>query len=554
MRNQSAAFNRLAVKLFFACLRDRSSTIPVVLILLIPIRSILSLDSPQMKQCRNRETRVKPFVLVNIILTMMLTAVGQLLSSSDAHGANGHHFPQMPAVKENHAFSHPPTLSCQQVFAEVTYSSVLQKANEHINRLGMDESKNRNVYSVTFGKDIQRLLLNTRTPADYIKTLQFIEELSALPVTISYNHGSYISRSTLGEAFIYEMTEVDFVKPLLQIQNQLTTQARQDIISQLEQWKAFDTTGDISSTYIKTGWKEIFEPIYTLFQPERILTYIENISSQQEFLKEKSKSFQFGLSLRTVSNQLPAAIKMQAKQKISELVYSDYEERWEDDKNQRRNREIVHRLIYNDEFRDLLNQLKRKSSVSTEVLVNAIDEYWAKVHHYPTQHNRPNYSFQRVLDVAKAIQTSPFAPYLENEYVLLFGSFTNGKANLQTSDIDLHPSSNIVQQFLDNQLTYKYHDATINPHSEHSKLTPTDAALKMSKRLVRTEQAIAQILKRSAYKPSELLGIIPNDDPFFAIPTLGFYNPLILKVTTTKMSLFIVDAFDSGKVFEIEIQ
>jgi hypothetical protein len=153
----------------------------------------------------------------------------------------------------------------------------------------------------------------------------------------------------------------------------------------------------------------------------------------------------------------------------------------------------------------------------------------------------------------KAIQKSSIAPYFKDDYVLLYGSFANGKADIQDSDIDLHPGPKFLQQYLNNRLTSKYNKPEKDPHSEYSTIIPTAESIEMSERLLKTEQILAQLTSRSSYDPSQFMTIVPSNGSFFKIQNLGYYNSLIVKVTHSQLSLYIVDTFGSGQIFEVII-
>ena len=188
-----------------------------------------------------------------------------------------------------------------------------------------------------------------------------------------------------------------------------------------------------------------------------------------------------------------------------------------------------------------------------ETLVKIVDSYWNRINIFP-QGNRGNYSFRQVLAVAKALRQSSLIPYFRNDYVIMYGSFVNGKANLQHSDIDLHLGPQFLQEFLKNQLTSAYHDSTRDTDSQYSKIIPTAQALEMSKHLINTEKSIARIIGRSAYDPSQLLTVVPQEDSLFEVQNLGYYNSLVLKITPEQITLLIVDTFGGQNVFRLVIK
>lgn len=316
-------------------------------------------------------------------------------------------------------------------------------------------------------------------------------------------------------------------------------------------------------------------PLLLMLQPSKVMTFLNGIKKHSntengsfQLLAEGIHEFSFvNPSLHYVLSRLPQHLKNQALQKIqNEMAKIDLENeqlKMENgvfhqpvSRNYRRNLEVVLRMITSAEIKILEKDLRRNQISSTE----ALDKYFVEIYKVVGP-KRGGYSSRTVFTAAKIVQKH-FSGFLtdKNKYIDLYGSFVNGKAAFNTSDIDMKISESLFYELFkhsyravkgDNfQLFFadfiKEQRGNISPELKEFWEAYKSAETNLAK----------EVFQRQPKHESELLAMLYPPVPFKDEPgDSRWYNSLTIRIYADKIELHISDLMSpSHPKYEKEIK
>ncbi len=387
----------------------------------------------------------------------------------------------------------------------------------------------------------QRHIQAIRTPKDYFRFLQFLESLRVRPLSGKYDVTGFKRERILLEI----LRQVDWVSPLIRFREQLTDRERGLL---MEQGRRLTQEVPYFHESIENAWNSL-QVVYRLaLQPETVSEFIHSVSSTENF--RSNSTFQFSLSGRAALLALPQSLFSKARLALREELSTEYRKfATERQKERRRNLEAVQHFLYSNPFRHLVYKLKSKQQIPAENLISLVDQYWLHSTSVQREMGYGGYSFQKVLDVAQLIQKNMRSEMADGS-IVLYGSFSNGKARLEASDVDAYPDGSLRKRIADGiQGAYQVDKAYANSRggeASHSIKLLSDA-------LIQTENAIAAYLERTVKRPAELFALaqIPEGSPlkqFYESGQALFYNPIAVRIFADHLELEIYDSIQNQKI------
>ncbi len=337
------------------------------------------------------------------------------------------------------------------------------------------------------------------------------------------------------------------------------------------------------------GVENYFRVLDLLFTPEKLPQVIDSLIKYKTFLsksyidqfifRDKAESFEINAMFLSVIGQFPPSqiealrkplLERFYRIKIDETKVRTSMEEW--DKNvEKRNIEFMLHIFNAAHIEGLKSQLKENPHISADVLSAIMDRFYQESYQakeFEVDHPRGDYSFRKVIELAKQIQKSPLAAQLtEGNYVQIFGSFPNGKAGKNHSDIDIQLSpalaskvAELVREYLSSPF-----GAMIAAEMELLmvlKWIKKPSAVEFMSLWTKTERQLASVLGRplDSFKETELMTLGPNIPPSmrkkhipFGLTTFGPYNPLVVKISAEKIHLQYYETVRGWETIEVEI-
>ncbi len=316
-------------------------------------------------------------------------------------------------------------------------------------------------------------------------------------------------------------------------------------------------------------------PLHFYFNPKNILLFFHQIKKISEYGLNIADAYSGTYGLRSFNQtfssaieKLPSKIQHQAQNEImrqmSTITLNEEQMSMKNGKLQtpnsrlyRRNLETIASLLTRESIEILKNKLG-KSNLGRDQIVAAVDEYYLRIGKLLSS-ERGNYSFTKVLQAGEIIQKKLFE-FLKTDlqYISVYGSFTNGKASLKISDIDIKFSTELLLA-----ITQKT-EAEVNksPFSlffaDMVKRDLTNLPydfLKFWKNYEEAEIELGEkVLGRSPIQSSELLATLyPPRDYSNNSFDVRWYNPLVLKITRDHIILQLVDLPGDLSLTEISV-
>lgn len=319
------------------------------------------------------------------------------------------------------------------------------------------------------------------------------------------------------------------------------------------------------------------EPVLLEIRPETLFRFIEELPqyAQKKLLLKTIFSGVYGLSavgpglsdvLSSLSPEMRARALSELKKQFSaidldaeKMASSEFAAKTNELRVHRRNLEVIIHLVLRSELVPVRNAMKSGGIQNTK---QALDNYYSLVHK-TVGPKRGGYAHDIVLRSAQIVQEH-LAPFLgknqasgpgsgKDEWIDLFGSWTNGKAALQVSDVDMKFSSTLLASIM-GRSTWDLQGAPIHLHfaevvtSEGSRATPRLRSLWQAYQ--NAENALAQeIFKRRVEKPSELLSALYPPKPYSNDATdLRWYNPLTVRIYRDRIELRLDDLIEGDTV------
>lgn len=211
----------------------------------------------------------------------------------------------------------------------------------------------------------------------------------------------------------------------------------------------------------------------------------------------------------------------------------------------KRNLELVYALLTLESLRGATEALPGRTDEAA--VASRLNAYFRRNFPDPGT-GRGGYDAGVIFAVARAIQRD-LRDFLDEEsYVVLFGSFPNGKASLSRSDVDVRLSGKMTD-FYARIFGYGASGSLmgywVRPFPPEYR--PDSPHVRFQQALKRAEDAVAAALGREKFDPSELLSIV-NPSPYAAT-----ISPIMVKITRDRLFLQVHDSFGVGVVREIEI-
>ncbi|AFY01903.1 hypothetical protein [Bdellovibrio bacteriovorus] len=353
--------------------------------------------------------------------------------------------------------------------------------------------------------------------------------------------------------FLFLMPQINFVEPLIKMRSSLTTAQKKDLLESIDGFKsAIQESNRVSLHY----WHLQFETMKMALSPKLADAYIKNIPADTALIQ--NTNHYLTISLQRVLETLPTKDAARLTTMLTKGIQKEYKNKDPEMKDRRRNFEALHRIINSATVSKYYSALQGKSSLSKAEASRIVEQFWNEFYQTPTQKRwRSEYSFSLVLKTAAALPQSPLAKHLSPDSVLeIYGSFPNGKADLQKSDFDLHLSRDLarkfIQSFTDRNRNYA------EPFADQFRDQPTgearSAILEFSNDLVATEKRVSEIMGITRYEPSELMTIVPLLDSSFHTPAkINYYNPISLRLEKGRMYLEFHDVIKQRQALKIEL-
>ncbi|MDD4976842.1 MAG: hypothetical protein PHY93_20980 [Bacteriovorax sp.] len=442
--------------------------------------------------------------------------------------------------------SHGLGAECEFLYAKIprSYSSYSEKISifekfihDYLNELGAPSGGTKSISQKEIGPKLEELLKMIKTPEDLENFWSLAERMSKIKYQKFNTWGAEkYSEETFSTDFIYFLGRTDFVQPIETIKSKLSTKQTRELLTIMDRIAEttpidlrLDQSSQIEARHL------IVLPAQMSLKPDRIHKFIEMISEDAKFARGLGENnpyhsnFGFTLSTASALRSIPEKENLEAKKKIIELLQTP-------NKPLRRNYEAVHKVLFESEFQQLLTALKSQKSISAKNVDTLMNDYWTKIG------LSPSYSFQKVRESAQSIQKGPIGKLIGEDSILLCGSLANGKAKLNTSDIDLIATGNFGKAY---EKSF--------PEGEFPKITPfvdKEAATSLVHDILAEENRVAPILNRGIREPGELLSIHPD---IFDPASYMQYNPISVVITKDKFFLRLYDFFGSKNFTDVEI-
>lgn len=294
---------------------------------------------------------------------------------------------------------------------------------------------------------------------------------------------------------------------------------------------------------------------YSTYNPSTITPVLAEIYISQVFTSLKNSMQYFSpftvRLLANLSNDMRTRLnKTLGEEYIKVLNLSekaDADDRAEL-KKKRRNLEFLKRVLNNDVFQEQFSKIE--SGQYTSAIGKRINTY------FKSANFDYRYDFNKVLDIANDLKSSSITDLMEEgDYFILYGSFPNGKMDLRKSDIDLHPSKELLKRENDTfQLwTIFDRDPELETYSNKMKFDEIyKRGIEKTSILKEVENEIAKAMNIEIDRKGSFLSIIANDSDFFDIEKLGVYNPVIIKIYKDQVIVNIVDGLN-GLIVELKV-
>lgn len=342
----------------------------------------------------------------------------------------------------------------------------------------------------------------------------------------------------LGRVTADTFAHLDIVRPLLGARAHFTPAQRDQMVDVLAGLEAIDST-----------WRNVVRPLRVLFEPDLAPTLIppprDNLDLSHEF-----SVFPGEINRGTITAlaNLPEPIRTLLRHNVRDQMMALWRQQGPG-RLVRKNKEIILRALYENEFQDLIHALASAQDQSS--MVRLVDTYWRQFN------PQGNYSFQTVLDVARLVQGSGLTGDDITESMYLYGSFVNGKARFPGSDVDAFLSLKLDRVY---QSAFGVNGSFVTP--THMRPVPFD----LSARFIALEEQIAARLGLGPrfgviprYRPSWLL-VIQNiaesnkvDGLPFSYDEFALHNSFLIRITRHAVYLQIFDAFGTQKLFELRV-
>lgn len=317
------------------------------------------------------------------------------------------------------------------------------------------------------------------------------------------------------------LKEIDFASSLTHFRDDLDANEKSKLLS------------DIASVP-NDRWQSMLPAFQIALEPQFIFSFVDNLPNSS-FINSSEKGV-LGPSFYTAMTALPKTIKKDLASQIAQH-YSNISK---DDeaitqlgrftirgpKVVKRNLEIVYRFLFEHDLKSLIQTLP-SASTKLEMLAS-VNRYISTTTSGLTGGGRGNYDFSLVLNVAKQLQ-SHLQEHLDDRenYIQLYGSFPNGKANLLSSDVDVHLSDRMSEAFL-------------SPYTNFQTV--------FMDLMANAENPIAEALGQLHFEKGKLVTYIVESPSVSAerrhgvINNFAEYNPIVVKILKGQISIQIFDA------------
>lgn len=316
-------------------------------------------------------------------------------------------------------------------------------------------------------------------------------------------------------------------------------------------------------------------PLDFYFYPENIISFFQEFKKLSSYQLNFADAYSgiyglrsFNHTLNTVIQLLPTDIKNLAEQEIKnqmnqinltqELMNMKEGQLYiPNTRLYRRNLETIGALLSRSSLDILKNNIVNQNRTRTEI-TEAVNQYYSQLEKTLTK-ERGQYSFSKVLDAGQIIH-SHLSEFLtkNDEYILVYGSFTNGKASVKHSDIDIKLSNNLLFKLTQksqneiNKSPFSLYFSDLIKREKNS--LPKTFFLFWEKFQLAEIELGNKVFFRTPLQPSELLTILyPPKDFSNNSFDVRWYNPLVLKITKNQIILQLADLSGDLSITEIQI-
>lgn len=310
------------------------------------------------------------------------------------------------------------------------------------------------------------------------------------------------------------------------------------------------------------------------YNPNKIAEFIPLIKrlSKLDFHLAEVYSGHYGLrswnnTFTRVLHNLPAELRSQLQNKIkAEMTSINLNHELMAMKNgqiqvpkirlYRRNLEIFAAQLNRPYLLVLSDQL-RKAGSKAEV-IEAVDRYYSGLKQtLPT--TRGNYSFSKVLTAAEIIRSN-LGEYLSKHggSILMYGSYTNGKASFKTSDIDIKFTEGFFSKIMnrtEQQIQSSPFSLFLNDMVLREKENLSHEFATFWKLYQKAEIELGNnLFGRAPEHPSELLtSLFPPKKDTNDANDVKWYNPLVIRIDATHITIQIADLIGEPILTEFKI-
>ncbi len=409
----------------------------------------------------------------------------------------------------------------------------------------------------------KKIINNLNSPKDINFLLNELQNLAMIQTPKRKDGRADFSNPHWMSLFGRSLAKGNFLEKLMQLKNNFS---KEDIVEFEKQIKELDKKIEtyIYNTWDKRNFKIFLTQCLTVFQSDRIFEYLklvdeynkglEHSSSVNVWALEYDKDLHHHEVYSKDSTKLFLTLPMEIREKGKKQRWTKFLESatkmetalkdWEMvmEKATRRNQEFWLRNFGQDQVDEMFLKLKGLKTVSKEEITKVVDtfykDFYPKGEEFKT--DRGNYSFAKVLDVAKKLQKSKLGMKMKKgDHLLIYGSFPNGKASMKSSDLDVHPNSSFT----------KSHRSDFETWQRGAKDNPI---------FVDTEKEMAKEMGIDRYEAGAVLQMIPDPaqkfgHDFFSKECLGIYNPILVTVTPDSVIVNIVDRIGNNSSLDLQI-
>ncbi|NUM88468.1 MAG: hypothetical protein HUU37_04615 [Bdellovibrionales bacterium] len=397
----------------------------------------------------------------------------------------------------------------------------------------------------SFTAGYEKLFAAIKTPADLLAAWRMLARLAKAEYRIQGEWSAY--EKDFASLLLRDLTKTDSIKP------QSKMAARFNAGEKAELFRILHSIHDgVSNKPLQKGWGDYISTIEILFDPgsvEKFLSRVDGSGYYAQSLADGTPSAAAHRGTITALQGLPDPVRREARERtLAEFRASRLQDDSDLPKAARRNWEFLHRVLSEKEFQEFFRGLGKRTRIGG--LAPKVDAYWKKAE------IAPEYSFSDVYKAAKSLQAS-LRKHLDDDGLLLYGSFPNGKGVTGASDVDVHPGAGLMKKYI--EAFTKYGNYPEPDYQSASRQVPKFAGA-LSRDLISAEKRLARTLGVKGHKPGQLMTIVAVEPPrepwekdFFRPEMIAQYNPILVRVTKDRVFLEVYDALGTGKLSRVEI-